>query len=128
MHMHTHTLHCTHARAHTHTHTHTHKSKQQFTIRIYLGLTCKQFLRVNSSTDMFLDHFLNNMTFFLFPYPTCQYQVTFICNMLIPVIECSFLLTSQPISLTPSEQITKSYETLFTSKCCTTSATQLLNI
>jgi len=48
--------------------------------------------------------------------------------MLIPIIERSFLLTSQPVSLTPSEEITKSYVTLFTCKCCTAFAPQLLNV
>jgi hypothetical protein len=77
---------------------------------------------------MSLYHILYDMTFFLLPHSSCQNQITFICNMLIPVIECSFLLTSQPVSLAPSEEITESYETLFTCKCRTTSATQLFNI
>jgi len=97
-------------------------------VRLYLQLTCEQFLRINSSIDMPLYHILYDVTFFLFPHSSCQNQVTFICNMLIPVIECSFPLTSQPVSLTPSEQITKGYETLFTCKCCTASAPQLFNI
>jgi hypothetical protein len=71
---------------------------------------------------MFLDHFLNNVTFFLLPHSTCQYQITFICNMLIPVVQHSFLLTSEPIPLSPSEQITKCYETLLSGKCRTASA------
>jgi hypothetical protein len=83
---------------------------------------------INSSLDMVLEHFLNNVTFFLLPHSTRQYQITFVCNMLIPVIERSFLLTGEPIPLAPSEQITKSYETLFTRECCTASAAQLSNI
>jgi hypothetical protein len=95
--------------------------------RKYLGLTSEEFIRINSSMDVFLDHFLNNVTFFLLPHSARQYQITFICNMLIPVVQRSFLLTSEPIPLTPSEQITESYETLFTGKCRTASAAQLLN-
>jgi hypothetical protein len=71
---------------------------------------------------------LYNVTFFLLPHSSRQYQIAFICNMLIPVIERSFLLTSQPVSLAPSEEIAQSYETLFTRKCCTASAPQLFNI
>ena len=97
-------------------------------VRMYLQLTCEQSLRINSSIDMSLYHILYNVTFFLLPHSSCQNQITFICNMLIPVIECSFLLTSQPVSLTPSEEITKSYETQFTCKCSTASAPQLFNI
>jgi len=97
-------------------------------VRMYLQLTCEQSLRIDSSIDMSLYHILNDVTFFLLPHSSCQHQITFICNMLIPVIERSFLLTSQPVSLTPSEEITKSYVTLFTCKCCTAFAPQLLNV
>ena len=97
-------------------------------VTMYLQLTCEQSPRVNSSIDMSLYHILYDDTFFLLPHSSCQNQITFICNMLIPVIERSFLLTSQPVSFTPSEEIAKSYETLFTCKCCTASAPQLFNV
>jgi hypothetical protein len=83
-------------------------------------------MTIHSSIDMLLDHFFNNSTFCLLADSTGQYQVTFICDMLIPVVQRPLLLPGESIPLTPSEKITQGYETLFTSKCCTASAAQLL--